>query len=122
MSESPLRSISMHLCVLLAPLVFAIASPVFADEPGYGPAAAADPVAEPALDPAADLSAIEDLERQMTRALTADVGRMLDGIVSNRTDRQMRWLEQHFFDGTTADGRVSTDAEPVALVSPANSR
>jgi hypothetical protein len=123
MSESPLRSISMYLCVLLASLVFAIASPAFADEPGDEPVAALSDLApEPALDRAADLSAIENLERQMDRALMTDVSRMLDGIVSDRTDQQMRWLEQHYFDGATAGGRVSPGAAPVALVSPANSR
>ena len=123
MSESPLRSISMYLCVLLASLVFAIASPVFANEPGDEPAAApSDLMSEPALDTAADLSAIENLERQVDRALMADVSRMLDGIVADRTDQQMRWLEQHYFDGATAGGRVSPDAAPVALVSPASSR
>ncbi len=112
MFESPLRSISMYLCVLLASLVFAIASPVFADEPGDEPVAALSDLApEPALDMAADLSAIENLERQMDRALMTDVSRMLDGIVSDRTDQQMRRLEQRYFDAATAGGRVSPDAE-----------
>jgi len=122
MSESPLRSILMYLCVLLSPLGLAIASPVFANEPGDEPAAApSDLVSKPALDTAADLSAVENLERQMDRALTADMSRMLDGIVSDRTDQQMRRLEQRYFDAATAGGRVSPDAEPVALVSPASS-
>jgi hypothetical protein len=104
----------MYLCVLLASLAFAIASPVFANEPGDEPA-------EAPSDMAADLSAIENLERQMDRALTADVSRLLDGIVSDRTDQQMRRLEQHYFGGAAAGGRVSPDAEPVALISPASS-
>jgi hypothetical protein len=112
----------MHLCVLLASLVFVIASPVFANAPADEPAGApSDLVSEPAWDLTADLRAIENLERQMDRALTVDVSRMLDGIVSDRTDQQMRRLEQHYFDGATARGRVSRDEEPVALISPASS-
>jgi len=112
----------MYLCVLLASLAFATASPVFANDPSDEPAEAPpDLVSEAALDISVDLSAIENLERQMDRALTADVGRMLDGIVSDRTDQQMRRLEQHYFDGATASGRVSPDEEPVALNSPASS-
>jgi hypothetical protein len=101
----------MYLCVLLSPLVLAIASPVFANEPGDEPTAAPS-----------DLSAIENFERQIDRVLTANVSRMLDGIVSDRTDQQMRRLEQHYFDAATAGGRVSPDTEPVAQVSPASSR
>jgi hypothetical protein len=47
---------------------------------------------------------------------------MLDGIVSDRSDQQMRRLEQRYFDAATAGGRVSPDTEPVAQVSPASSR
>jgi hypothetical protein len=113
----------MPLCVLLSALAIAIASPVFADEARDESAAAlSDLVPESASDVAADLAAIEDFERQMDRELTAEVGRMLDAIVANRTDQQMRWLAQHYFDGAAAAGRVSRGASPVAVVPPANSR
>jgi hypothetical protein len=113
----------MSLCVLLSSLVFAIASPGFANEPDDEPAAAlADLAPEPALDAAQDLFAIEDLERQMDLELTADVSRMLDSIVADLTAQQVRWLAQHYFDGAATGGHVSPGASPVALVSPANSR
>jgi hypothetical protein len=111
----------MSLCVLLASLVLAIASPVFASEPGDEPVAAPSDLAqEPALDVAPDLSVIEDLERQMDQVLTTDVSRMLDAIVADRTAQQMRWLAQHYFDGAAAGDRVSPGAPPVAVVSPAS--
>ena len=123
MSENPPRSISASLCVLFASLVFAIAPPAFANEPGDEPVVAPSDLApEPALDVAPDLSAIEDLERQMNRELTADVSRMLDAIVSDRVAQQVRWLAEHYFDGAAAGGRVSPGASPVALVSPASPR
>jgi hypothetical protein len=148
-SESPPRSISMSLCVLLSPLalVLAIAAPVFANEPGDEPVAAlSDPAPEPGLDVtrepgldvapepgldvapepgldvAPNLSVVEDLERQMDRELTADVSRILDAIVAGQTAQQIHWLEQHYFDGAAAGGRVSPGAPPLALVSPANQR
>jgi hypothetical protein len=141
MSESPPRSISMSLFVLLSPLalVSAIAAPVFANEPGDEPVAAlSDPAPEPGLDVtrepgldlapepgldvAPNLSVVEDLERQMDRELTADVSRILDAIVAGQTAQQIHWLEQHYFDGAAAGGRVSPGAPPLALVSPANQR
>jgi hypothetical protein len=141
MSESPPRSISMSLFVLLSPLalVSAIAAPVFANEPGDEPVAAlSDPAPEPGLDVAREpgldvtrepgldvalnLSVVEDLERQMDRELTADVSRILDAIVAGQTAQQIHWLEQHYFDGAAAGGRVSPGAPPLALVSPANQR
>jgi hypothetical protein len=123
MSENPPRSNSMPLCVLLASLVFAIALPVFANEPGDEPVAALSNLApEPALDVAPDLSVIEGFERQMDRELTADVNRMLDAVVADRVAQQVRWLAQHYFDGVAAGGRASPGASPVALVSPASPR
>jgi hypothetical protein len=113
----------MPLCVLLASLVFAIALPVFANEPGDEPVAALSNLApELALDVAPDLSVIEGFERQMDRELTADVNRMLDAIVADRVAQQARWLAQHYFDGAAAGGRASPGASPVALVSPASPR
>lgn len=123
MSENPPRSISISRFVFLSSLLFAIASPVFANELGDEPVAAlSDQAAEPALDMAPDLSAIEDLEHQMDQELTADVNRLLDSIVADRTDQQMRWLAEHYFDRATIGGRVSPDASPVVLASPANQR
>ncbi len=129
----------MPLCVLLAPLVLTIAAPIFANEPGDEPLAAlADLTPEPGLDLAPesglgvtrepgldvtrDLSAVEDLEHQMDQKLTADVSRILDAIVADRTAQQMHWLAQHYFDAAAAGGRVSPGAPPVALISPANQR
>jgi len=77
---------------------------------------------EPGLDVAPDLSAVEDLERQIDQELTADVSRILDAIVADRTAQQMHWLAQHYFDAAAAGGRVSPGAPPVALISPANQR
>jgi len=123
MCERPPLPISMSLCVLLSALAFAFASPVFADEPGdEAPAAPPGPASEFASDVAADLAAVEDFERRMDRQLTAEVGLMLDVIVENRTDRQMRWLARHHFGAAAAGGRVSRGASPVAALSPANSR
>ena len=123
MSESPLPSISMPLCVLLSSLAFAIASPVFADEArDEAVAALSDPAPESASDVASDLSAIDDFERRMDRELTAEVSRMLDAIVADRTDQQMRWIAQHYFDGAADGDRASPGASPVAVASPANSR
>jgi hypothetical protein len=113
----------MSLCVLLSSLLFAIAPPAFANESGDEPVVARSDLApEPALDVAPDLSALEDLERQMNRELTADVSRMLDAIVADRVAQQARWLAQHYFDGAAVGGRVSPGASPVALVSPASPR
>jgi hypothetical protein len=129
----------MPLCVLLAPLVLAIAAPVFANEPGGEPLAALSDRApepgldlapepglgvtrEPGLDVAPDLSAVKDLERQIDQELTADVSHLLDAIVADRTAQQMHWLAQHYFDAAAAGGRVSPGAPPPALVSPANQR
>jgi hypothetical protein len=113
----------MSLCVLLASLVFATAPPAFANESGdEAVVARSDLAPEPALDAAPDLSALEDLERQMNWELTVDVSRMLDAIVADRVAQQVRWLAEHYFDGAAAGGRVSPGASPVSLVSPANSR
>ncbi len=147
MSESPLRSIAMPLYVLLAPLVLTLAAPVFANEPGDEPLAALSDLApetelgvtrepglgvtpetglsvtrEPGLDVAPDLSAVEELERQIDQELTADVSRILDAIVADRTAQQMHWLAQHYFDAAAAGGRVSPGAPPVSMISPANQR
>jgi hypothetical protein len=119
MFERPPRSIPVPQFVLLASLVFAIAPPAFANEPGdESVAAQSDLASEPALDVAPDPSAIEDLQRQLDEELTADVSRVLDAIVADRTAQQMRWLEQHYFDGAAAGDRVS----PVSLVSPDSPR
>jgi hypothetical protein len=113
----------MPLFVLLSSLAFAIASPVFADEArDESVEALSDLAPESASDVASDLSVVEDFERQMDRALTAEVSRMLDAIVADRTDQQMRWLAQRYFDGTAGGDRASPGASPVAVVSPANSR
>jgi hypothetical protein len=119
MFEKPPGAISMPLCALLASLAIAIALPAFANEPVDESAAAKSDLApEPALDVAPDLSAVEEFESQMDEELTADVSRMLDAIVAERTAQQMRWLAQHYFDHAAAGGRVS----PVALVSPTGPR
>jgi hypothetical protein len=104
-------------------LAFAVASPVFANESGNAPLAGlSDQTVESASDVAPDLSAIEDLEHRMDQELTADVNRILDSIVENRTDQQVRWLADHYFDSAIVGGRVEPDTSPVALTSPANQR
>jgi hypothetical protein len=95
-----------------------------AQEPGsdLAPEPGLDVMREPGLGVAPDLSAVEDLERQIDQELTADVSRILDAIVADRTAQQMHWLAQHYFDAAAAGGRVSPGAPPVALISPTNQR
>jgi len=123
MSEAPPASISIPLCVLLASIAFATPSAVFANEPHGKPVAARpDLASNPALDVASDLSAIEDFERQRGEQLTADVSRMLDAIVVDRTDRHMRWLAQNYFDGAAVRGSAAPGAPPASAASPASTR
>jgi hypothetical protein len=114
----------MSLCALLASIAFVAASPVFANEPHGEPVAArSDLASNPALDVASDLSAIEDFERQRAQQLTADVGRMLDAIVVDRTDRHMRWLAQNYFDGAAVRGSAAAPgAPPASAASPTSTR
>jgi hypothetical protein len=123
MPENPPRSTSMSLCVLLASIAIAIASPAFANQPSDEQVAAMSDLApKPALDGASDLSAIEDFERQRDRELTADVSRMLDAIVVDRTDRHMRWLAQNYFDGAAVRGSAAPGAPPASVASPTSTR
>ena len=123
MSEAPLRSFSVPLCASLVSLLFALASPAFANEPSAELAAAASGLAlEPTPDEAPDLSAVEHLERRVDRELTTDVGRMLDAIVADRTAEQMHWLERHYFDAAAGRSRVPPGAAPLAQTPPANQR
>jgi len=123
MPINPPRSNSMPLCALLASIAFAVASPVFANEPSDEPLAALSDLApKPASNGTSDLSAIEDFERKMDRTLTADVSRMLDAIVVNRTDRHMRWLAQNYFDGAAVRGSAARGAPPASAASPTSTR
>jgi len=123
MPENPPRYTSISLCVLLASIAFAVASPVFANEPHGEPVAVrSDLASNPALDVASDLSAIEDFERQRAQQLTADVGRMLDAIVVDRTDRHMRWLAHNYFDGAAVRRSAAPGAPPASAASPTSTR
>ena len=107
MFKNPPHSLRLSLCVLLAPLVLAVASPAVADEP-IAPAVVEAP------EVSFDATAIEELERKLDKELTADVERMLDNVVEYRSAGQQRWVAQHFFDATAPPGPAPAD---VSLVS-----